>query len=905
MKKRITLFLIAVTLYSASAVAQLVGDGSIANPYHGFLNGNFTIIGTKYFDGNIYVDNEKLIVAPGARLVALQMRASIFVTNSGQIEVAGTSISPVLFTSDLDRDGIFGEPTDQWGNITVTSTAASTISFAIFERGLKNFFKFGTLGGGLRIETSSLSVTACTFRNCLANRGGAIAVLSGSAPVISRCTFLTNSAVEQGGAIYVEAGSSPLISNCVFNGNSSTSLTLKGGTVASISSSPVIVNSTLVYSSAGVSDGTSVYLENSPGARIVNTIVWGGSNLIGLSNTPSTVFSHSAIQGATYPGNITLNSNNAAADGPNFINPAGGNLTLDFVSPLRDTGADTYPGITVPTTDINAKGRVYITDLGAYEMVYSRWNGNISTAWGFPKNWERSYLPGSTNIVIPGGLANYPVIAPGPSFTLNAGLRMIMLPGSRATFASLTNNGVLDLRADATGMASLITGSYNGAGGSAKSEIYVTGGDIIPEEVGRWHYIAAPATVPKSVITDIDPYNLMRYDETEVTTATAEGWQWHDGWDGTTGFSTLDPGRGYNISFAMDTTIVFNGLTSLTTSLGQINLPFSGSGGDTSLYGYYVVGNSLTCGINWDLVTRSNTTYVRNAIYITKDDYVASYVNGVGTNGGSAHIPPLQGFFVKTRATGTYITIPDNAREHNSTLRYKSAQNIPLIRLELSSARGRDETVIRLDRQATAGFDNELDAEKFFAPRERNPLLYSVMNGENYSINSVSWPKSQTVIPLTLQIPAEGTYTLKRSQLQALGGTKVTLTDMLSGKTVDLQAVSDYTFSASAGTVADRFLLTLIATAPEIKKQDAAPSSLKIYASANKICVLPSGSEWNDIRGRVRVFDITGSVILAGNEEMFNAGELKEYYPGGSGGMLIVEISAGGKRYLEKLVMTR
>lgn len=901
--KKFFLFLSAFILYSATALAQLVGDGSIANPYHGFLNGNFTITGTKYFDGNIYADNEKLTVAAGARLVALQLRASIFVTETGQIDVAGTSVSPVLFTSDLDRDGVFGEPTDQWGNITITSTSANTISFAVFERGLKNFFKFGTFGGGLHIATSTVTVTSSTFRNCLASRGGAIAVLAGSSPVISRCTFLNNSAPEQGGAIYIEAGSSPVISSCLFNGNSITSLTLKGGTVASISSSPVIVNSTIVYSTAAVSDGTSIYLETSPGAKIVNTIVWGGSNHIGLSGTPATVFASSALEGVAFTGNVSLNSNNTATDGPNFINPAGGDLTLAFASPLRDTGVDTYPGITVPTLDITAKGRVYITDLGAYEMVYSRWNGNLSTAWSYPKNWDRMHVPGTTNIVIPGGRVNYPVIAPGPSFTLNAGLSMTMLPGSRATFASLTNNGTIDLRADATGMASLITGSYNGAG-TAKAEIYVTGGDVSPE-VGRWHYIAAPATVAKSVITDIDPYNLMRYDESRVTTATIEGWQWHDGWDGTTAFSTLDPGRGYNISFATDTTVVFDGLTSLATTIGQIDLPFSGSGGDTSLYGYYVVGNSLSCGINWDLVTRSNTTHVRNAIYITKDDYVASYVNGVGTNGGSAHIPPLQGFFVKTRATGTYITIPDNAREHNTTLRYKSSQTIPLIRLELSSPKGRDETVIRLDRQATAGFDNELDAEKFFAPREGNPLVYSVLNGENYSINSVSWPKSQTVIPLTLQIPAEGACTLKRSQLQALGGIKVTLTDKLSGKTVDLSSASEYTFTAASGTVADRFVLTLFAAAPEAKKQDAVPSALKIYASENKICILPSGSEWNDVRGRVRIFDITGSVILSGSEELFNAGELKQYYPAGSGGMLIVEVSAGGRRYLEKLVMTR
>ena len=900
--KKILVLLSAVILYSASAVAQLVGDGSIANPYHGFLNGNFTISGTKYFDGNIYADNEKLTVAAGARLVALQMRASVFITGTGQLEVAGTSISPVLFTSDLDRDGIFGEPADQWGNITVTSTAANTISFAVFERGLKNFFKFGTFGGGLRIETSSLSVTACTFRNCIANRGGAIAVLAGSAPLITRSVFLSNSATEQGGAIYIEAGSSPVISNCLFNGNSNTSLTLKGGTVASVSSSPVIVNSAIVNSSAAVADGTSVYLENSPGARIVNTIIWGGSNHIGLSGTPSSVFASSAIEGVTFPGNITLSSNNTAADGPNFTNPAGGNLTLTFVSPLRDTGVDTYPGITVPATDINAKGRVYITDIGAYEMVYSRWNGSMSTAWGFPKNWERSYLPGSTDIVIPGGLANYPVVAPGPSFTLIAGLRMIMMPGSRATFASLTNNGSIDIRSDDSGFASLLTGSFNGTGGTASVQLFLKG---TPPTGDWWHYIAAPVTTPKSVFTNIEPDYLARYDETKVIDAVVQGWQWHDGFEGTTSFSSLEAKEGYNVLLSNDATVLFNNLTSLTTSLGQINLSFSGSGGDTSLFGYELIGNSLTCGINWDLVTRSDQINVRNAIYFRQDDIVASYVNGVGTNGGSAHIPPLQGFFIKTRATGTYITIPDNAREHNSTVRYKSTQTIPLLRLELSSQTGRDETVIRLDRQATSGFDNELDAEKFFAPRERNPLVYSVMNGENYSINSVSWPKSQTVIPLTLKIPAEGTFTLKCPQLQALGGIKVTLTDQLSGKTVDLMTVSEYSFSAAAGTVTDRFLLTLTPIVPEVKKQDAALSSMKIYASGNKICVLPSGNEWNDIRGRVRIFDITGSVILSGNEELFNSGELKEYYPGRSGGMLIVEVSAGGRRYLEKLVLTR
>ncbi|MBE0667867.1 MAG: hypothetical protein IH593_09385, partial [Bacteroidales bacterium] len=346
-------------------------------------------------------------------------------------------------------------------------------------------------------------------------------------------------------------------SNSLFSGNSCTSATLKGGTITSLASSPAIVNSTIVNSSSPVADGVSIYLENSAAAKVVNTVIWGGSNLIGLNSTPATVFAACALQGVSYTGNITLSSSNTAVDGPNFVNPAGGDFSIAFVSPLRDSGVDTYTGVTIPTTDINSRSRIFLSDIGAYEIVYSRWRGGTSTAWTFPKNWEGSVIPGTTNIVIPGGLVNYPTVSPGPSFTLNAGLQMIMNPGSRVTFTSLTNNGTIDIQSDATAMASLITNSYSGTGGSLKLAVTVTGGDIAPD-VGRWHYIAAPMTVSKSVITDIDPYNLINYDESKVTTDVAHGWQWHDGWDGTTGFNTLEAKRGYNIAFVMDTTIIYN-----------------------------------------------------------------------------------------------------------------------------------------------------------------------------------------------------------------------------------------------------------------------------------------------------------------------------------------------------------
>ena len=901
MKKLILVFVFTIAA-ALSVNAQLLGDGSMANPYRGFLAGDFTISGTKYFNGNIYVDNETLTIAPGTKLIAIQIRASIFITNTGRLLAIGSSESPILFTCDTDLDGITGEPADSWGNITITSSNSSQIAYSTIERGRKDHVKFGLLGGGLQLASSAVTVSYTTFLNCLALKGGAIAVLDGKSPTISGCTFLYNSALEQGGAIYIEAGSSPVINNSLFNHNSSASLTLKGGAVASISSSPRIVNSTFVNNTSPASNGTSLYLENSSGAIIVNTVFWSGTNHIGLNGTPSTVLAYNAIEGASFTGNLKLNSSNNAADGPNFTNPSAGNFNITYISPLRDSGADTYSGVTVPPRDILREFRVYIADIGAYEMIYSRWTGGVSTKWNFPKNWDGIHLPGTTNIVIPTGLTNYPTSVPGPSFVLNAGLKMTMEPGSSATFTSLTNNGTIDIRSDASGIASLLTGSFSGAGGTATIRLFLTGA---PPDIDRWHYIAPPVTVPKTVFTNIEPDNLLRYDESKVTSDVIQGWQWHDGYGGTTPFTNLEAKKGYDVLVFNDTTVVFSGLTSLTTSIGQINLPFSGSGGDTSLYGYSLVGNSLTCGMNWDQVILSDQNHVRNGIYLIQDGVDVSYVNGVGTNGGSAHIPPLQGFFVKTRATGTFITIPDNAREHNATPRYKSAQIIPLIRLTLVSPKSEDEMVIRLESMATNDFDNEFDAGKMFVIGSKRALIYSVIKGENYSVNSIPWPDTKTIIPLTLKIPEEGTYKIKRSQLQGLGNSKVILTDMVAGKSVDLLAYSEYTFSAPAGTLAGRFTLTVSANKAEVFEKQAVASSLQIYSSSGKVCVLPRGNEWDNVSGKVKIFDITGRLIMAGNEEWFNSGEVKEYFLPGAGGMLIVELTTGAKRYLQKVVLAK
>ncbi len=51
--KRTILLLSMLFLVAGIATAQITGNGTLSSPYHGINSGNFTISGTKYFDGNL------------------------------------------------------------------------------------------------------------------------------------------------------------------------------------------------------------------------------------------------------------------------------------------------------------------------------------------------------------------------------------------------------------------------------------------------------------------------------------------------------------------------------------------------------------------------------------------------------------------------------------------------------------------------------------------------------------------------------------------------------------------------------------------------------------------------------------------------------------------------------------
>ena len=115
------------------------------------------------------------------------------------------------------------------------------------------------LGGAIFNESSDVVVSNCIFRSNRASRGGAINNFA-SNPTINNCTFVANSTDRFGGAIYNFERSGGQFRNCHFEDNTSE----MGGALALLNGSdPVITGCTFTANAAIGRDGGAVHIEDS------------------------------------------------------------------------------------------------------------------------------------------------------------------------------------------------------------------------------------------------------------------------------------------------------------------------------------------------------------------------------------------------------------------------------------------------------------------------------------------------------------------------------------------------------------------------------------------------------------------------------------------------------------------
>ncbi len=273
--------------------------------------------------------------------------------------------------------------------------------------------------------------------------------------------------------------------------------------------------------------------------------------------------------------------------------------------------------------------------------------------------------------------------------------------------------------------------------------------------------------------------------------------------------------------------------------------------------GWNLVGNPYPSPIDWDASTGWTKTGVDNAIYSENDGNWATYINGVGTNGGSRYLSPCQGFFVRANANPATLGMNNEVRVHNKTLFLKEAGN-KFIRLTASLAAKpatiADETVIRFDENSTVGFDGDYDAYKMFASDLNYPQIFT--SDCDLSVNTLP---CEMDVPLKFLAYNPGEYSVEITESEAV--TQVFLSDLLIGKTIELISGS-YEFYHDPTYPAERFVLSFkSALVPQLDEND--DFSIRFHDGKIKICRVNDGFQiGSNDRILVFVFDQLGRIIL-------------------------------------------
>jgi hypothetical protein len=224
-----------------------------------------------------------------------------------------------------------------------------------------------------------------------------------------------------------------------------------------------------------------------------------------------------------------------------------------------------------------------------------------------------------------------------------------------------------------------------------------------------------------------------------------------------------------------------------------------------------LVPNPYPSAIDWDATSGWTKTNVNNAIWIwnpTSANY-ASYINNVGANDGSRYIPVGQSFFVSASAAAPALSMTNDVRVHNDQAFLKNKEELPdLLRVKALANNFSDEAVVRFADAATAGFDGQYDASKFYGSPEAPQLFTMSSDDKQLSINTMEVGTGKRIVDLGFTLEAAGLCILNFSGIESFNSDmQIHLNDRVTGQTVNLRTTPEYSFAHSPENAALRFEL--------------------------------------------------------------------------------------------------
>ncbi len=471
----------------------------------------------------------------------------------------------------------------------------------------------------------------------------------------------------------------------------------------------------------------------------------------------------------------------------------------DFGCSVAIYGDDIFIGAERVEIDHDDVGATYIYFNNVIDIT---WDGSESTDWNTAANWDLNVVPTSNhNVLIPGGLVNYPEISPNDNavsvdLTVNGGAELTILNGgSFIPTGTITNNGTIEIKR------------------------------TIPNN--EWHHISAP--VSNATAEVFAGVFLLNWSEATES--------WNDIDDAN---FNLVVGKGYSMWGDGAGNYTFSG----SPRTESVTVTMTNNGGNGDAEGFNLLGNPFTSSLDWDQFDYGTIYYWDGA----QQQYAKWNSSSGPVNGGTQFIPPMQGFFVESPLNNDReLRIPYTARVHtDANTFWKEDTNDQRIRLTASSASGLDdETLLVFNDAAMAGFEHATDARKLFSGTEGMPELYSIGNDNRLSIDMRPLVSE---IQLGFSNDQSGTYSIAASEISNLEN--ATLEDT---KLNVLHKLSEgaYSFEWEAGEDEKRFKLHLGTTSIN----DVEWSAIQVYPFGEEIMIKSeiTASEimLSDVSGRV------------------------------------------------------
>lgn len=775
------------------------------------MNGDLTASNDITMNGGNLVMNATLTVvddlnmASGATLFfenqTVELRSQVNNTLSGGVFSANASSTlnilgtGVLGTVEFDPAG------NTLGNFFIDRSTAGTLVTLDSDLTIATSF---TLQNGDFLNTSGLAfgAGAVLTRNNLGSFSlGSVAPNGGPYDIVYTGTGMTTG-VEADGSIANLTSNSTGTINVGGNISVEEDLTVNSGTFTCGANQVSIANLNILTTfnapnGSGLLTITGNIVNNGTFNRSAGTVVFDGNSSILGTNNPS--FNNIVINGILTPP-TTLNIHGAFTNNGTFNN--GNTGTVAFL------GTAGIPQL-VSGSSVTNFGNINVSNTSAVPDVIIESNQNL-----------HGILTLNATVVFDadGTLDNsvFTLVSSNDSPTSDASIAI--LPASANILGNVTVQRYMSIEGANNGrIYRYISSPVQGAPVSQiQSFIPVTG----------------PFT-GSSVCTGCgSTQSMFQYNENVITDTNSSGQ--NDADDGYANFpasantETLATGRGYAIFVRSNIPPV----STAGSALWQVRAPVNRgtvnfnsvvsftSSGNVLNDGWNLVGNPYPSTIDWDAATGWTRTNVANAIYMRDNAQgplvYATYIGGVGVNGGSRFIPIGQAFFIKSNGGAINFQANENVKVAGTQSNFIREGSVSdMIRIALEKDGHRDETVVRFSDEASEGYDEKLDAIKL-----PNGIfnLSSISGAGRYAVNAIPFGACNSTVQLNISNASPGNYQLLFTDLQSFSSMpEVTLIDNFTGTIAKITNEGSYAFNVTAdeNSFGNRF--SLLIDQPQVK----------------------------------------------------------------------------------------